>query len=116
MARPRQACGAINCYQRSIALKPDFFEAHYNLGGAFHECGRFDEAISHYEEALALKPDFIDAHYNFGNLLQEVGQIDAARSSYERAIALRPDFASVHNNLGHEEDFDHDRGRCARRL
>ena len=43
-------------YQRALALKPDFAEAHNNLGNALQEQGKADEAVAHYRRALALKP------------------------------------------------------------
>ncbi len=31
-------------YERAIALEPDVFEAHFNLGNIFHDLGRYREA------------------------------------------------------------------------
>ncbi|MFQ5545679.1 MAG: FkbM family methyltransferase, partial [Acidiferrobacterales bacterium] len=52
------------CYQQALTLKPDFAEAHNNLGNALKEQGKLTEAIAAYRQALALKPDFTDAHSN----------------------------------------------------
>ena len=45
-----------------MALKPDFAEAHSNLGGALRELGRLDEAELSYSQAISLKPDYAEAH------------------------------------------------------
>ncbi len=47
---------------KTIALKPDFAEAHNNLGIVLQELGRLDEAEASYTQAIALKPDFAEAH------------------------------------------------------
>jgi Flp pilus assembly protein TadD len=50
-------------------LKPDFAEAHNNLGNTLKELGRLDEAEASYNQAIALKPDYAEAHRNLGNTL-----------------------------------------------
>ena len=59
-------------HNQAIALKPDFAEAHSNLGNTLQELGRLDEAEASYNQAVALKPDFAEAYYNLGNILQEL--------------------------------------------
>ena len=57
-------------------MKPDFAEAHNNLGTALKAQGKLDGAVVHYQRALALKPDFAEAHNNLGNTLNDQGQLD----------------------------------------
>ncbi len=47
-------------YQRALSLKPDYADAHNNLGIALAVQGRIDEAVRLYERALFLKPDCPD--------------------------------------------------------
>ena len=81
-------------------MKPDYAEAHNNLGITLQELGRLDEAEVSYTQAVALKPDYAEAHYNLGNTLKELGRLDEAEASYIQAIALKPDFAEACSNLG----------------
>lgn len=87
-------------YQQVLALKPDFTEAHNNLGNLLMAKGQPDEAATAYQRAIALKPDFAQAHYNLALALSGLGRLDEAAASCARGIALKPDFAEAHNNLG----------------
>src|SRR3954463_1337789 len=42
--------------QRAIALRPNFAEAHYNLGRCWQEMGKRTESIDSYRRAVALEP------------------------------------------------------------
>ena len=54
-------------------MKPDYAEAHNNLGNALQDQGKLDEAIACYRRALELKPDYAEAHTNLGIALQARG-------------------------------------------
>jgi protein O-GlcNAc transferase len=51
-----------------LELKPDYAEAHNNLGNALNDQGKLDEAVACYRRALELKPDYAEAHNNLGNV------------------------------------------------
>ena len=91
---------AVECYQRTLAIKPNYAEAHYNLGNALKDQGKLDDAVVSFERALALKPDYAEAHTNLGNILRDQGKLGDAAARYQRALALKPDFPEAHNNLG----------------
>ena len=91
---------AVACYRRALELKPDYAEAHNNLGNALKDQGKLDEAVACYRRALELKPDFAEAHNNLGIALKDQGKLDEAVACYRRALELKPDFAEAHNNLG----------------
>ena len=55
---------AIAAYHRAIALRPDYAEAHNNLGNALKDQGRLDEALACFRRAVELKPDFSAAASN----------------------------------------------------
>ena len=91
---------AVACYRRALELKPDYAEAHNNLGNALKDQGKLDEAVACYRRALELKPDYAEAHNNLGNALKDQGKLDEAVACYRRALELKPDYAEAHNNLG----------------
>jgi tetratricopeptide (TPR) repeat protein len=55
---------AIAHYERALAINPDHFEAHSNLGIILKNQGKFDDAMAHYERAIALGPDYAEAHFS----------------------------------------------------
>jgi len=91
---------AIAHFQQAVKIKPEFAEAHNNLGKALAGRGQVDEAIAHYEEALKIKPDYESAHNNLGLALADRGQIDAAIAHFQQAVKIEPEFAEAYNNLG----------------
>jgi protein O-GlcNAc transferase len=83
-----------------LELKPDYPEAHNNLGILRKAQGRPDEAVACYRRALELRPTYFDAHNNLGNAFQTLGKLDDAIACYRRALALKPNLPWGHNNLG----------------
>src|SRR5262249_2799623 len=82
----------------ALRLKPDYAEAHMNLGVVLGDQGAFDEAIACYDRALELQPDHPAAHMNLGNTLRDRGDLDRAESSYQAALRRKPDYAEAHYN------------------
>jgi spermidine synthase len=48
-------------FQKALETRPDFAEAHNNLGVALLQKGLVNEAITHFQRALEIRPDFADA-------------------------------------------------------
>ena len=84
---------------RSVQIKPDYAEAHNNLGYVLLQRGEVDKAIVHFQQALQIKPDNEEAHYNFGNALLQKGSVDEAIFHYQKALQIKPDNAKAHINL-----------------
>jgi predicted TPR repeat methyltransferase len=81
-------------------VRPNYAEAHNNLGITLRELGRLEEAEASYRHAIALKPDYASAHNNLGNMLKGVRRLEEAEASCKQAIALKPDYAEAYSNLG----------------
>ncbi len=96
----RDLDGAIASFSKAVQIKPDYVEAHNNLGLAFQSRGRFEEAIASFRKALEIQPDFVEAHNNLGAALKYQGRLDEAIASLGKALQIRPDHAEAHNNLG----------------
>jgi len=92
--------GALECFDRAIALNPDFAEAHNNRGVILHARGRDVEALAAFDRVTALKPAFAEGHNNRGGALEALGRHDEALAAHERAIAFNPNYAVAHYNRG----------------
>jgi Tfp pilus assembly protein PilF len=90
----------VACYREAIRLKPDFPEAHNNLGNALETQGKRVEAVACYREAIRLKPDYPLAHNNLGVALEKQGKPGEATACYRKALRLKPDYPEAHCNLG----------------
>ena len=89
----------IGLYEYIITTAPDAPPAHNNLGVAFAEAGRGDEAIAQFRQTLRLDPNYADAHNNLGAALKAKGELDEAINHYLAALRLRPGFTDAFYNL-----------------
>jgi tetratricopeptide (TPR) repeat protein len=86
---------AVASYDRAIALKPDYAEAHCTRGTALVELKRPEEAVASYDSAIALKPDYAEARHNQSLCLLQMGQYKQGwiqhewRKRIEQPIAAR---------------------------
>ena len=71
--QPRHSFGRLRTGRRGhhpvpkdAGLKPDYAEAHNNLGNVLVSRGQIDEAIAHFQKALQLDPELVTAHDNLG--------------------------------------------------
>ncbi|MGA3285713.1 MAG: tetratricopeptide repeat protein [Verrucomicrobiota bacterium] len=83
-----------------MKINPDYDSAHYNLGNAFLQKGKVDEAITQYQQALKANPDYDSAHINLGNAFLQKGKVDEAIIHYQQGLKINPDDDLAHNNLG----------------
>jgi tetratricopeptide (TPR) repeat protein len=91
---------AVECYRRALELKPDYAEAHYNLGNVLLWQGKLPEASECYRCALALDPSQAQFHYRLGDVHFRLGRWTEASECYQRVVELLPKCAEVHYKLG----------------
>ena len=84
----------------TVRLKPDFAEAHCNLGNVFINQKNLPGAVACYEAAVRLRPDYALAYNNLGNAQRQQGLPSEAEVSFRQALQIKPDYAEAHNNLG----------------
>ena len=91
---------AVAYYSSALQAKPDYVDAHHNLGNVLKELGRGEEAVASYQEALKIKPDSAETHNMLGTVLHALGRREEAMASYEKALQIKPGSAEAHSNLG----------------
>ena len=94
---------AISYYEKAISIKPDYAEAHYNLGFTLQRLGQLDAAVRSYKKVVAIKPDYAEAHNN--KILSVIyffnnGQIPDAIDTLEFLIKDNPNDALLFNMIG----------------
>ena len=95
-----QLDNAVAAFKKAISIKPDYAEAHHNMGNALREQGKLDEATRFYKKAFSIKPDYAEAHLNIGNVFKDQGKIEEAIEAYKKALSIRHDYAEAFNNMG----------------
>ena len=83
-----------------IAKNPNAWSAHVNLGNAFLQAGKIQDAVVEYEEALKIEPFLAEPHNNLGTILVRSGQLAEAIAHYEQALRIKLDYPEAQNNLG----------------
>lgn len=104
---------AREAYETALKLKPDLWEAHFNLGKALVDLGDFDGAIAAYNHCIVLKPTSAEVYVNLGNVYKFKDDGDNAIAAYERALALDPKMSQAYGNIA---AVFVDRGRHAEAL
>jgi Flp pilus assembly protein TadD len=96
--RRRDATAAEQAYRAAIAARPEYVEAHNNLGAVYRSQGKPAAAIECYRRILALRPDFAQAHGNIGLALTTLNRWTDAVACYDEALRMRPEDAELRNN------------------
>ena len=87
---------AMDQWEQTLQIEPDYVQAHYNLGLACAQAGRMPAAMAHWEQALRIKPDFAAAHYNLSIGLERSGKLENAIDHLRKAL----DLANHQGNTG----------------
>jgi tetratricopeptide (TPR) repeat protein len=91
---------AIEEYRRVAALKPDLFEAHFDLGLVLAKKGSPDAALEEFAKAAEIKPSDAETQYNMGAILFQKKDLEAARPHLEKAVASDSTHAQAAKVLG----------------
>jgi tetratricopeptide (TPR) repeat protein len=96
---------AIPYLREAVRLKPDYADAHNNLGNALAKVpGGSAESVSEFEAALRIEPGMAEANGNLGSALVNIpGRVSEGISHLRTALqgnADKPEFADLHVTLG----------------
>lgn len=80
----------LTLWSRVISLYPNSRAAHFNLGGAYEEDGRYAEALAEYLEVLRLSRGDGRWYVTIGWLYEKAGVDRGAEQSFREALNRRP--------------------------
>lgn len=89
--------GALEMYDRAIALGMERSDVFYSLGLLRQERGEHENAVAALQRASFDSEYALSAHYALGQSYQALGQLDQAAQEYEQTIRL-VDLASIGRN------------------
>jgi tetratricopeptide (TPR) repeat protein len=99
-ARENETAKAIGYFEQALQLDPDHFIALQNLGNAYRQQKRWEEARAILARALAIKPEDPEANYGLGMVFAQGNDNDAAYRYLQKALQARPTYPEALNNLG----------------
>lgn len=73
---------------------------HYNLGNAYMQNGKYDEAIFEFKRTVQLQPNYDKAYNNLGKIYVMQERLNEAIAAFKQAVAINPGNAKAYNNLG----------------
>lgn len=79
-------------YMQAILLKPDFGEAHFNLGNVKAVEENHEEALKHYFLSLKKLSNQVKVYHNIGLSYLRLGEVERAIEFFKSAIKLQPNF------------------------
>ena len=83
---------AIQSLQAGLEADPSNAYGHYNLGVAYNQLGRYDQAEREWQEAVRLRPGFIEAQQTLAIVAQRKGDVGLLAKCAEGIIAAQPSF------------------------
>lgn len=81
---------AVDAATQAVAVAPDRFAAHYQLGMARVLRGDSSEAAAAFERAVEINPTFAYAYYYAGVAFSKIGRSDRTSYYYDRFLKLAP--------------------------
>jgi tetratricopeptide (TPR) repeat protein len=82
----------IKFYEQTLAHAPTSMRVWNNLGMAYSDSQKFENAVYAYNRAIELSPKNAIPYYNLGNLLENSGDLKSAKILWEKALEIDPDF------------------------
>ena len=87
-------------YQKTLQMKPNYFEGNFNLGCVLIEKGEDRESVPYFKRAIQAKPQKHEPYYNLGEAYYKLNLPDSAIAMYKKVSELMPNLAVAYYKVG----------------
>lgn len=91
---------ALEDYQKSAELKPDFILPTVKMGTIYAKKKDFEKAIEFYKKAIQLGDQDVTTYFNYGVCLMNLGNNEEAKVIFEKLISLDENYSDAYYQLG----------------
>ena len=91
---------AIDLYDKTLEIQPNFIDSHNNLGLIFEELEENKKAINCYQKVITINPNNSNAYFSLGNMFEKLKEDQKAINYYKKVINIDPKHDKAHYNLG----------------
>jgi arylsulfatase A-like enzyme/Tfp pilus assembly protein PilF len=91
---------AVDEFQITLKLSPDYTLANYYLGLAYVQTGAWDSAITAFRKTLELDGTNYSAAYNLGAAYLKQERVPDAEAAFRQAVKINSRYAQAHEALG----------------
>jgi tetratricopeptide (TPR) repeat protein len=95
--KTRDYRGAIENYDKAIALSPRFAKVYSFRGASYDALGDQQKALKDFNEAIALDPKDVIGYFSRGTINNKLGNKQQALKDLTQAITLDPKFPAYYN-------------------
>ena len=81
---------AIDDYDSTLALNPNFTEVYFRRGIAHSSLKHWPEAMADYTRSIAIAPDYSEAYIHRGNIRNITADWQGAMADFDLALGLNP--------------------------
>ena len=92
--------GAVSYFQKSIHIKSDFFEAHFNLLQLLYDLKKYDEVILQSKKCLKINSKSINTFILLGNLYTKLNQDKKSEKYFREILKINSEDSDAYYSLG----------------
>jgi len=90
----------LTVWSRVLAVEPNNYLAHNNVGQLLADAGYAEQAVGHLEAAVLHRPSFLMGYRNLGMARQRLQRWSEAAEAFRAALQLQPDNLELRRLLG----------------
>ena len=89
---------SVTLFSHALSVTQNNALANNQLGLAFYEQGRDNEALYHFDQTIRLQPDQDSAYNNRGAIYLKYGRTEQALQDFNKTLAVNPHYVKAYNN------------------